>query len=1105
MFNGGGMEELKELTKYAQKNNPMIKTATKSPGLIKLASLASVPVSAVVGFVMTPSRRLAAHTVGSIVTGSLGAIGKSRLDMAASAAALPAIAQAVIDHGLDASSEASLTSAIASVKSTYNMEDGDFEAACGDIYKSYLIGMVKNNPIAKTAELKELVRLKDVLGLGNLLVGEAHATAAKDLYRQTCLFTPEEELADVDHPDRMALDKFLFLSERTFVGNGETPEAFSYEMSRIAKAFDIKIKKSNAAAADVGGAMSEIMERVAHVAEPFYRRALVSTRAKLDSGAVQPDVLKRARATVGISEEVARDMHIQALTEEIRELLGKPAQTANDDDDDDDDDDANDTEESEEFLASLKFPQGARERFEKLQVILGLTETDVDYEIDAESTPLFMAVAGPAMRDAIAGTKTPDAAWDEIEARKDDLLYKDEGMKLLVERTVANALGSRLLETMSFAKVNNEAATFDQLNDILEAKAICTNLLQRAGWDNDDVQNFDERFFAPRSPESALQFLEVDDRMKLYRIYIKRAVRNSPSGKELTDDNNEKLMQIKAMLAISDKNAEEEAKTLFGPELFKALQLAVLEITGDDYTPELVQNLKSMIDKVIADYKLSDQMVRQYAATMYDRAVGAIADRAPGGIPTTSQEQALESLQELLHLEKEQTYNAHVNVFGAAYKRGVLEAMGATGIILPEYRPSLDNLRMRLGVSEEASRALFLEAIKERFLPMVEAVANEMERTVLTQQQLARKRNKDMGEDVFKSGKSADGVLGIGADGNIMSDIMNMVDFYSENDIIEKKEVETKSVEKVTEGDEEETVPEEVPEYETVYPITAMGDGAMEKEMAELLYRQFVVGGFTAQGPQAARFEGAKGDLGGILGLSEKQMEEVGSNVGGMVYDNYINNAMRTKDALDQQDMMFLANIQGKLGLTPEAGEKLLLGSQKKILSEECNILLNAPTPAGIKAFREKCNAMGMELEKDVGVSKARLVRMFEEEVTPALIDGDITVENADILAEMADSLGLSTEEAEKVFEGILEKRGKAVYQKMSGELLRGREDNCPDLVKRLIRFAAFVGGDLDLGVVPEQTGNQIFNIYETMDWTEEDEATVAANTELLRATLGLE
>jgi hypothetical protein len=340
-------------------------------------------------------------------------------------------------------------------------------------------------------------------------------------------------------------------------------------------------------------------------------------------------------------------------------------------------------------------------------------------------------------------------------------------------------------------------------------------------------------------------------------------------------------------------------------------------------------------------------------------------------------------------------------------------------------------------------------------------------------------------------------VLGIGADGNIMSDIMNMVDFYSENDIIEKEEVEKK----VMEGDEEKTVAEEV----KVYPITAMGDGAMEKEMAELLYRQFVVGGFTAQGTQAARFEGAKGDLGGILGLSEKQMEEVGSNVGGMVYDNYINNAMRTKDALDQQDMMFLANIQGKLGLTPEAGEKLLLGSQKKILSEECNILLNAPTPAGIKAFREKCNAMGMELEKDVGVSKARLVRMFEEEVTPALIDGDITVENADILAEMADSLGLSTEEAEKVFEGILEKRGKAVYQKMSGELLRGREDNCPDLVKRLIRFAAFVGGDLDLGVVPEQTGNQIFNIYETMDWTEEDEATVAANTELLRATLGLE
>jgi hypothetical protein len=93
--------------------------------------------------------------------------------------------------------------------------------------------------------------------------------------------------------------------------------------------------------------------------------------------------------------------------------------------------------------------------------------------------------------------------------------------------------------------------------------------------------------------------------------------------------------------------------------------------------------------------------------------------------------------------------------FGSVYKKSVLEAMGITGVIRPEFRSSLEELQARLGVSEDNAKEVFLEAVQEKMVPMVEWIESEMERTMLSQQQLSRRRGKDMGEDLFRSGKSA--------------------------------------------------------------------------------------------------------------------------------------------------------------------------------------------------------------------------------------------------------------------------------------------------------------------------------------------------------------
>jgi hypothetical protein len=334
--------------------------------------------------------------------------------------------------------------------------------------------------------------------------------------------------------------------------------------------------------------------------------------------------------------------------------------------------------------------------------------------------------------------------------------------------------------------------------------------------------------------------------------------------------------------------------------------------------------------------------------------------------------------------------------------------------------------------------------------------------------------------------------LGLGAEVQIMSDIMNLVDFYSENDIAEEKEIGTKDVEG-----------EEVPVLETSYPITAIGSEAIDQEMGEILYRQFVVGAFQAKNDQAARYEESRATFGGILGLTSEKMEEINDNIGSTVYDNFVSRSMASKGALDQQDMMFLANIQGKLGLTSEQSEKLLMESQQKVLSEEINALMDTPTPAGLKAFREKCNVMGMDLAADVGISNQRIVRMFDFEITPGLKSGEISAENNDMLMDIQESLNLEPEECEAMFETVLLRLANQALTLIKAELLRGREDNTVDLIKEVVQYAAFVEGDLGL-TIDEATAYQIFNNYESFDFSGESKDAVEANKELLQIALGI-
>lgn len=722
--------------------------------------------------------------------------------------------------------------------------------------------------------------------------------------------------------------------------------------------------------------------------------------------------------------------------------------------------------------------------------MLELSDVDAMYEISNEATPLYQATILSCLEKVLDKSWTPDQAWKTMELRREELLISSESSKDLIGSMVMQALGRPLEEANKFAKVNNEAASFDSLMKVLEAKGALVSILTMSGWE--DFDNFDQSFCNPWNPKSANGFLASDERLKMYRIFLTRSFRQLKDGK-ISEEEHSRILEVKGLLGISDQQEIQEARRVFGPELQKVMEVATNEIVMD-YTPELAENMKSRINTVSENLRLGNDFVRDVGATFYSDAVAKVSEKSPGGLPTTESINGLSALRELFMLTKEEVVGTHMEYFGSVYKKSVLEAMGRTGVIRPEMQENLEKLQERLGVSKENCKLLFLEAVEEKMKPMAQWVGSEMERMLLDQKQLSQRRGRDMGEDLFQTGKGADGVLGLGAEVNIMSDIMNLIDFYKDNNVTEEAAV--------TKTDPE--TGKEVTRTETVYPVTALASGAIDQELAELLYRQFVVGGFQAQGDKAERYESNRAIFGGIIGLDASKIEEINGNIGSTIFDNFVSNAMKTKGSMDQQDMMFIANVQEKLSISAEEGEKMLKKSQKTILLEELEMIMDAPTPEAVRAFREKCNSIGLDMVNDVGISKSRLTRMFEAEITPGLKNGDINAKNCEsLISEIQDSLGLESEECESMFEATLLRLSKNAFDLIQSELLRGREDVTVDLIKEIVRYAAFTDGELGLKS-DEAVSYQVYNIYDATDHDGEDPSEVEANLQLLKTAVGL-
>ena len=260
-------------------------------------------------------------------------------------------------------------------------------------------------------------------------------------------------------------------------------------------------------------------------------------------------------------------------------------------------------------------------QLESLSNLLGLKQSDLEYEVKAEALPLFQASALGIMEEVISGAKSPDDAWKEMDARRSELLVAESDSKDLVSSLVMQALGAPLEETNQFARLRNDAAAYDRLVEIVDAKQAVMAVLAKSGWT--EHENFDVEFCSPYDKKSVCGFLEFDDRRNLYMIYMRRIARRAEEDGVISDEAVTKLREVQGLLGIDENLANSQFKSYFGQSLTTALEMGKKDLL-QDFSPELLEEWTNKIVEVIDNFKLSPAMVKSSGRNLYGEAVVAI-------------------------------------------------------------------------------------------------------------------------------------------------------------------------------------------------------------------------------------------------------------------------------------------------------------------------------------------------------------------------------------------------------------------------------------------------------------------------------------------------
>jgi len=207
----------------------------------------------------------------------------------------------------------------------------------------------------------------------------------------------------------------------------------------------------------------------------------------------------------------------------------------------------------------------------------------------------------------------------------------------------------------------------------------------------------------------------------------------------------------------------------------------------------------------------------------------------------------------------------------------------------------------------------------------------------------------------------------------------------------------------------------------------------------------------------------AKKHLGGVLGLTAASRAAVVTEMGRVVYTQYVQDMLQKKGCIETSDLRQLVQVQQALGLTEKFCMDLLWDLKKQhvqvAVDSTMRQRLDGPLATSLKRVAELA---GVDLADDLQVPANARVRLFSAEVDAAIDSGEVALANKEQIEELQLSWGVDNELALKYFNTLVENAVKTEGAIATAALVSGN----PIAVARAldkVRIHSLLGDPLPL------------------------------------------
>lgn len=994
-----------------------------APGARKAAAVAAAVVAGFAGMAGMPERAgSAAKPIAAGVCGVTAAVTVSGLSRGKGKAARKALAKAVAGAGTLDAPEVRVF--VEGMEKRYGLEKSERKEAVSAMFELFFLDKVKTREL-RYEDVADLVRLKQGLVMDGGAVGDSCYEVARAFYRNNVLFLDAEDDDSAREDAQAKMDKLFFLCDRLY-HDKDTEEAATYEVSRVCNFFAIPT--------------SEFDMRVERVALPFYRDVIV--RACKDATVDKLDV-EAAQAALGVSDSAATTVRLDAYADAVAYLVESKGKLEKDD----------------------------TEELTRLRGMLSIPEDRATVTLKTLADPVYRMEVNKALDAAAAKSDSMASIYGRLALRESELgMPADAARSALASQSSARAIDITK-RASKYLRVQNIASCISVVKELLEYADTVVELVS-VGMDGPAKEDAASllKTYAGGIPES----LTKTEPRSMYRLYLSDVLKN----RNVSAAEEEQLKRLRALLGLSEVDAQDAFKAAAGPVYRKTVVAALADNKFDDAT-------KANKDKVIAELALPAETWKSINLDLYKDRLEKLVDG--NRIIQEHEAQTLFTVRQFLDLNDEDVAGAHKYAFGPVYEQSISEAMGATGIMLDEYRQGLEKLRTRFTLSKDDADAAFYRVVKRRMQMYVNRAMVQLEKR---QNLRGGAEERDVGDD--PNIRRAGATLGIEA-GGLPIELSNLVDFYVRNNlIIEEKVPETaeeavaSAVAAASSGDaavdkEVEKNASDGPAMKTIqkYPVTLKG--MVEPKVYNELYKQYVIQCFSAQTRgEKQRLFASLDQLGPIMGMTEDEVSAVHSQIGTVIYQNYVNQTL-LKGPIGDSDMDFLNNIQKMLSMKEETCKKLLKDGRENRVSVLAERIFSSAKvlPESVRKMRAVADELGVDIVKDLKISVDQRKRLFGVEVDEAIDTGAVTGDNQDLLKQVQAGLQVPDKEAKEILLSCIQRRTLSHLVQASASLRQNRSEGVVAELRTMLRYGKLLPAKVIAPAVSDSEKQEMFLLFQ--------------------------